>query len=216
MEPIEFGAYFPGVVGKITEAHAVYYYEHWGFDLSFETQVGKEFSEFMQDFQAQRDGLWTARKSNAFAGSIGIDGKEAHSQGARLRWFIVLPDFQRTGIGNVLLTRAIEFCRSRNYPRIYLWTFKGLESARRLYERHHFRLQEEHDVAQWGQHIREQRFELVLEPNAVSVKKNAGKRLPFSPKTARIKMRSPLQAACSANYCKKATVQPRNAAIASP
>jgi GNAT superfamily N-acetyltransferase len=164
MEPIKFGGYFPGVVSKITEVHAVYYYEHWGFDVSFETQVGKELSEFVRSFQAERDGLWTARKDEAFVGSIAIDGRDARSQGARLRWFIVAPDFQGTGIGNALITRAIKFCRSRKYPRIYLWTFKGLEAARRLYESHGFRLREEHDVAQWGQHIREQRFELILGP----------------------------------------------------
>lgn len=166
MEPINFGGYFPGVVGKITEVHAVYYYEHWGFDVSFETQVGKELSEFVRSFQAERDGLWTARKHDAFVGSIAIDGRDARSQGARLRWFIVVPDFQGTGIGNALITRAIKFCQSRNYPRIYLWTFKGLDSARCLYERHGFRLQEEHDVAQWGQQIREQRFELVSGPKS--------------------------------------------------
>ena len=39
--------YYPGVVGRIIELHAVYYYENWGFDISFETQVGRELSEFM-------------------------------------------------------------------------------------------------------------------------------------------------------------------------
>lgn len=162
MEGIEFAGYFPGAIGKITEAHALYYHEYWGFDLSFEIQVGKELSEFMRDFQAERDGLWTARKGRTFAGAIAIDGKEAQTHGARLRWFIVLPDFQRTGIGSELISRAIEFCRYRDYNRIYLWTFKGLESARRLYEHHHFHLREEHDVVQWGQQIREQRFDLLL------------------------------------------------------
>jgi hypothetical protein len=46
------GGYFPGAVGKITELHAVYYHENWGFDISFETQVGRELSEFLRDFDS--------------------------------------------------------------------------------------------------------------------------------------------------------------------
>ena len=47
MTEIKFHGYYPGVVGKITEIHAVYYNEHWGFDVSFETQVARELSEFI-------------------------------------------------------------------------------------------------------------------------------------------------------------------------
>jgi len=62
--------YFPGIVGKITEEHAIYYYENWGFDISFETQVGRELSEFLMEFQEDRDGFWTATVSGEFAGSM--------------------------------------------------------------------------------------------------------------------------------------------------
>ena len=41
-------------------------------------------------------------------------------------------------------------------------TFKGLESARRVYEAADFRLCEESDVFQWGQNIKEQKYELEL------------------------------------------------------
>jgi GNAT superfamily N-acetyltransferase len=159
---IEFRGYFPGAVGLITHAHAVYYHEHWGFDVTFETQVGRELSEFVARFREGRDGLWVARVQGAFAGSVAIDGREAETDGARLRWFIVLPPFQGTGLGKALLGRAVEFCRQGSYPGVYLWTFQGLEAARTLYERHGFRLCEEHGVDQWGRRIIEQRFELSL------------------------------------------------------
>ena len=45
MTEIKLHGYYPGVVGKITEIHAVFYNENWGFDVSFETQVGSELSE---------------------------------------------------------------------------------------------------------------------------------------------------------------------------
>jgi len=159
---IEFRGYFPGAIGMITEAHAVYYHEHWGFDVSFETQVGRELSEFIADFRESRDGIWVATVDGRFAGSAAIDGREASSEGARLRWFIVVPTFQGTGMGKALLTRTVDFCREQAYPRAYLWTFKGLDAARAIYEREGYRLCEEHVLDQWGQNITEQKFELDL------------------------------------------------------
>jgi GNAT superfamily N-acetyltransferase len=159
---IEFHGYFPGVVGKITEAHAVYYHEHWGFDVTFETQVGRELSEFMSQFQEDRDGLWVAAVDGGFAGSIAIDGRQAKTAGARLRWFLVLPDFQGAGIGKALMKRALDFCRDRGTDRVYLWTFEGLDAARSLYECYEFRLCQERRVTQWGQTLDEQKFERTL------------------------------------------------------
>lgn len=158
----EFHGYFPGVVGMITEAHAVYYHEHWGFDVSFETQVGRELSEFMAAFQEGRDGFWAATQGGRFAGSVAIDGREAGTEGVRLRWFIVVPALQGTGLGKDLLRRAVDFCRQEGFHRVYLWTFEGLDAARALYEGAGFRLCEEHTVDQWGQTITEQRFQLDL------------------------------------------------------
>ncbi len=159
---IDFHGYFPGVVGKITEVHAVYYHEHWGFDATFETQVGGELSEFIREFQKDRDGLWVATRGGGFAGSVAIDGRKATDEGARLRWFIVVPELQGSGIGNALMARAVTFSQDRGYTRVYLWTFKGLESARILYERYKFCLCEERDVTQWGQNLREQKYERIF------------------------------------------------------
>ena len=162
MKDIKFIGYYPGVVGKIIESHAVYYYENWGFDVSFETQVGRELSEFVFKFDKNRDGLWVATQKNIFAGALAIDGRHAFIEGVRLRWFIVEPEFQGAGIGKELIRKAVEFCKQKRYPKVYLWTFKGLESARRVYESVNFRLCEESDVFQWGQNIREQKYELVF------------------------------------------------------
>ncbi len=158
----EFHGYYPGVVGKIIEAHAIYYHEYWGFDATFETQVARELADFVGAFQKTRDGLWAATVRGRFAGSVAIDGRLAHREGARLRWFLVVPDFQGGGIGKALITRAVEFCRDRRYVRVYLWTFRGLEVARCLYEGAGFRLSEEHGVTQWGQLLTEQRYELRI------------------------------------------------------
>lgn len=154
--------YFPGVVGKITELHAVYYYEHWGFDVTFETQVARELSELISDFHDERDGLWIAAVKSSFDGAIAIDGRLTRTEGARLRWFIVDPGSAGQGIGTALIKRSLEFCKEVGHKRVFLWTFEGLDAARQLYEKEGFRLTEEHEVDQWGRRIKEQKFVLDL------------------------------------------------------
>jgi len=155
--------HYPGALGKITELHATYYYKNWGFDVSFETQVGRELSEFISGFQEERDGFWIAEVDEQFAGSVAIDGRGGNVDGARLRWFIVSPEYQGKGIGRTLLRTAVTFCKSVDYTDVYLWTFKGLDVARSLYEEEGFRFHEEHGVKQWGNMITEQKFILQLE-----------------------------------------------------
>ena len=168
MKDIDITGYYPGVIGKITELHAVYYHDVWGFDVTFETQVGAELSEFVRQFDENRDGLWVATKKGEFTGAIAIDGSDASGEGARLRWFIVDPQLQGSGIGKNLMMQSVEFCKQKRFPRVFLWTFKGLESARRLYEAAGFRLCEENRVAQWGQTIQEQKYELKLPRSSIS------------------------------------------------
>ncbi len=150
--------YFPGVIGKIVELHAVYYARHWGFDISFETQVGRELSEFMAGFDESRDGFWAALVGDEFAGAIAIDGRQSGQHGARLRWFIVDERFQGRGVGRLLMDEAMAFCRRVGQVRVHLWTFKGLEVARVLYERAGFRLHAEVPVEKWGNAITEQMY----------------------------------------------------------
>ena len=150
--------YFPGALGLLTELHARYYAGHWGFDLRFETQVGRELSEFMARFQEGRDGFWAGFSRDRFAGGVAVDGLGHPDLGARLRWFIVEPRFQGLGFGGLLLATAMDFCRKAGHRRVHLWTFQGLDGARALYEGHGFSLREEHAAAPWGPEILEQLF----------------------------------------------------------
>ena len=160
MKDTEYSGYYPGVVGKITEVHAVYYHENWGFDASFESQEACELADFITEFDETRDSLWVAKRNNMFAGSIAIDGRPSPAGGARLRWFIVVPVFHGLGIGKELITKAMDFCIAKQYQKVFLWTFEGLDMARRVYESKNFRLTEEREVAQWGGTVKEQKFEL--------------------------------------------------------
>jgi GNAT superfamily N-acetyltransferase len=169
MENVKITGYYPGVIGKIIQLHAVYYHENWGFDVSFETQEGKELSEFMRNFKEGRDGFWIARIHEIFAGSVAIDGRDADTDGARLRWLIVEPRFHGNGIGTLLVKEAVHFCKKAGYEKIVLWTFEGLHTARYLYEKEGFRLARERRHEQWGQDINEQMFQLTWNAAKVSL-----------------------------------------------
>lgn len=56
------------------------------------------------------------------------------------------------------MTRAMDFIDAQPFGETYLWTFKGLDSARHLYESFGFTLTSESAGAQWGTHVTEQRF----------------------------------------------------------
>ncbi len=154
--------YTPGCIGRVAELHGAYYAEHWGFGLFFEGKVATELSEFLGRYDEGRDGFWTVPLDERVEGSITIDGIHASEEGAHLRWFIMSDALRGKGVGGRLIDVAIDFCRSRGYGKVYLWTFAGLGAARHLYEKAGFELVEQFKGDQWGTEVEEQRFELVL------------------------------------------------------
>jgi RimJ/RimL family protein N-acetyltransferase len=155
--------YTPGAIGRIVELHARYYQKYWGFNLFFESKVATEVSEYLRRFNKEHDGFWLASREGEIVGSIAIDGIDFNNKGAHLRWYIVALENQGQGIGNLLLKETIEFCKKVRFGRVYLWTFKGLDAARHLYEKWGFRLCEEQEGTQWGKTVTEQMFELILQ-----------------------------------------------------
>ena len=155
-------SYRPGSLGRVAELHGAYYHAHWGFGLFFEAKVATELAEFLQRYDPSRDGFWTAALNGRIEAAITIDGLHAETAGAHLRWFIASDAVRGKGVGNRLLATAIDFCRSRDYRTIYLWTFEGLAAACHLYEKVGFKLAVSHRGVQWGAEVTEQRFECRL------------------------------------------------------
>ncbi|MFC1515668.1 GNAT family N-acetyltransferase [Thermodesulfobacteriota bacterium] len=158
MKDVEITGYVPGAIGRITELHALYYHQEWGFGEFFEVKVAGELSKFLERFDPARDGFWTVCLNNRVEGSIVIDGINADIEGAHLRWFILSSELRGKGFGNRLMDTALRCCRELNYARVYLWTFEGLEPARHLYEKFGFALVEQQKGTQWGIVVNEQKY----------------------------------------------------------
>lgn len=150
--------YRPGAIGRIVEMHARYYGDAVGFGSFFESKVAAGLAGFAGRLKHARNGLWAAIRENEIVGAVAIDGEDLGGDVAHLRWFIVGDGLRGQGIGRALLTEAITFCVQQRFVEIQLWTFQGLDAARRLYEAHGFTLTEEKAGRQWGREVIEQRF----------------------------------------------------------
>lgn len=161
---IAFDGYRPGVLAGVVALHMDYYAAAWNFGLPFETKVAGEMAEFLCRMDARRDLFLTAWSGDDLAGCITIDGSGGGARGAHLRWFIVSAASRGAGLGRTLVEKAIAHCTANCPGPVWLTTFAGLDPARRLYERHGFRMVGESGRDQWNGGVREQLFLRPAEP----------------------------------------------------
>ncbi len=153
----------PGVLHRIVDMHDSYYGSRWGFDAAFTHKNVVELSDFLGGFDPGCDGLWTAHVGGTVEGSVAIDGSPTTVRGmAELRWFLVSDSLRGHGAGSRLLDAALTFCRDKAFSTVHLWTFAGLDHARRLYDDAGFVLTEQRHGTRWGTEVVEQRLELDL------------------------------------------------------
>lgn len=150
--------YRSGVIACVAHLHATFYSQHYGFGAVFERKVATEMSEFMGRIDNPVNTTFSAYAGNELLGSVSLDGEDLGDGASHLRWFIVDPRAQGMGIGNLLLGKATEFVDKHAFDRTQLWTFKGLDTARHLYEKHKFTLAHQTPGKQWGTEVIEQEF----------------------------------------------------------
>ena len=150
----------PGDAGYVAYMQGRYYYQNHGFLEKAEYYFIKHLADFVLNPEGGR--LWIAEVDGTIAGSVAIVRVDHHT--AQFRWFIVEQEYQKRGIGSRLMETALDFCREHQYTNLFLWTFKGLDAARRLYDQAGFVLTEEKPNHEWSSVvIIEQKLELKLE-----------------------------------------------------
>lgn len=150
--------YCAGVIASVTHLHATFYAQHYNFGAVFERKVAMEMSEFMGRMDNPVNTTFSAFVGDELLGSVSIDGEDLGDGAAHLRWFVVSPNSQGLGIGKLLLGKATAFVDDTGFDRTRLWTFRGLDAARHLYEKHSFLLAHETPGTQWGTEVFEQEF----------------------------------------------------------
>ena len=130
------------------------------FGRFFETKVGAEMAEFLTRIDAPGNQVFWARDDDGLAASVSLDADDSENGLWHLRWFIAAARLRGQGVGARLVGSCVEAARAGRAAGIFLWTFAGLDAARRIYERAGFRLVREAEDTTWGRTVTEQRFEL--------------------------------------------------------
>lgn len=150
--------YRPGLIASVALLHASFYAGGYGFGAVFERKVVTEMSEFMARIDRSVNTIFSAYLGDELLGSVSLDGEDLGEGTSHLRWFIVNPKAQGMGIGKLLIGKAASFVDQHTFARTRLWTFKGLDTARHLYEKFGFVLVHETPGTQWGTEVVEQEF----------------------------------------------------------
>ncbi len=159
--------FLPGDLSCIASRHARLYGEEYGFDATFEYYVMAGMASFLKDWSGCGDprrkgkgNVWVVEQDGLLGGSIAV--VETEEKTAQLRWFLLEPEYRGKGFGHRLMEKAMHFCASEGYERVFLWTVSDLLAARHLYEKWKFSLTEtvEHHI--WGKNLTEERWDKVL------------------------------------------------------
>jgi GNAT superfamily N-acetyltransferase len=148
----------PGALGRIVEMHGLYYAREHGFGPAFESRVAAGLAEFAARLASPRNGLWLALDGAVVVGAVAIDGEDLGDGCAHLRWFVMDDRCRGQGVGRRLLQEALAFCDAQGFSATQLWTFRGLDAARGLYEQVGFTLAHEQPGTTWGTAVMEQHF----------------------------------------------------------
>jgi len=157
-EPEIRRGYAPGLIGRAVEMMATRILRDYPFGTGFEPRVAGDMAEFLPRADRPMNGIWYAKAERGIVGTITIDGEDLGDGLAHLRWFVVADGLRGRGLGRELLARALAHCDARGFREVHLWTLKGLDAARRLYDQAGFRLAEEYLGDQWGGDVIEQRL----------------------------------------------------------
>ena len=144
----------PGDIGWVITRHGELYSESHGWDVRFEAPVARILADLIDGFNPSLERIWIAQRDSERVGSI-VLARRSQSV-AQLRMLIVEPSARGLGVGRRLVGTCVETARDLGYERMVLFTSRGLNSARRLYEAEGFQLtsEEEQDPV-GGKHVAE-------------------------------------------------------------
>ena len=150
----------PGDLGWVVHINGETYAAEYGWTIDYEALVARIISDFVNDFDPERERAWIATLDNERVGSIFC--RAIDDETAQLRLLLVAEAARGRGLGNRLVTEVIEFARAKGFRTLRLWTNSVLVDARRIYERHGFVLVDEEPHHSFGHDLVGQTWELGL------------------------------------------------------
>lgn len=157
-ETIIISGYHPGLLGRCIGMHMQYYSRTLGFGAFFEALLATGLGEFLPRLDSPKNEVWMVTDGEKILGTIFIDGEDLGENKAHLRYFIVDDSLRNRGFGRKLIQKAMDFVDEHGYEETHLYTVKGLDAARSLYEASGFILTKEAGGTSWGKEMVEQHF----------------------------------------------------------
>lgn len=157
---VRYRSHRPGDLGWIVQRHGELYHDSHGWDETFEAMVADIASKFLTGYDPDCERSWIAEVDGTRAGAV-VLARRSETTG-QLRLLFVEPWARGLGIGARLVSECVAHARRVGYSTVVLFTVRGLDSARRLYEAEGFRLVDETPGHAWGHDHVAQTWEVEL------------------------------------------------------
>jgi DNA-binding MarR family transcriptional regulator/GNAT superfamily N-acetyltransferase len=151
-----------GDMGWVVYSEASGYAAQYGWDGMFEALVATIVSDFITNYDSDRERCWIAEIDGEHVGHVFLVKHPDEPRTAKLRLLFVEPSARGMGLGEALVTECLRFARTAGYKKVVLWTQSMLGAAHRIYERARFRLVKEEPHHSFGHDLIGQEWELEL------------------------------------------------------
>jgi len=160
INPVAIRTYRKEDLDYIIGRHRALYASEYGFGKEFGDYVEKYVLKFDEQHDEDKENIWIGEVDGKPVGMIAL--VKVDDMTAQLRWFLTEPEMRGAGLGHMLMDTVMNFCKSKGYKHIFLWTVNILEAARALYSRYGFLLTESKANDTWGGKLLEERWDLHM------------------------------------------------------
>ncbi|WAH38359.1 bifunctional helix-turn-helix transcriptional regulator/GNAT family N-acetyltransferase [Alicyclobacillus dauci] len=159
-EPYFLRQHEPGDMGWVVHMHGRLYAEEYGWDEHFEALVAQICSDFINNFNPDKERCWIAEMDGQVVGSVFV--VQSSETVAKLRLLLVDPKARGLGLGRRLVDLCIRFAKRKGYKKLVLWTNDVLVTARNIYQKAGFKLIEKEPHHSFGHDLVGETWELSL------------------------------------------------------